>query len=114
MHTNEDPGKPFKDANGELSGLAVLAGCKARAQKEEISLSPWESIAYWYKEPSNLSSLLKQFTWKEKTPKPNKQREERKKGISVANWQEWLYWVSADEIYPQQRVTRNKRGFMTF
>lgn len=46
MHTNENLGTPFQDANGELPGLTVLAGCKTRAEKEEISLSPWESIAY--------------------------------------------------------------------
>lgn len=80
MHTNEDLGKAFPDANGELSGLTVLAGCKARAEKEEISLSPWESIAYWCKEPSNLSTLFKQFTQKEKKPQTptNRGKKERK------------------------------------
>lgn len=80
MHTNEDLGKAFPDANGELSGLTVLAGCKARAEKEEISLSPWESIAYWCKEPSNLSTLFKQFTRKEKKPQnpTNRGKKERK------------------------------------
>lgn len=55
MHRNEDVGKTFQDANGELSSSHYSAS-RVQGWQEK------RSNAYWYKEQPNLSCPSKQFT----------------------------------------------------